>query len=160
MSEENRYRTAIVARCSLAVPAPRSRPRRRGTKVTLRSTSLGKVLATSKGRTLYLYTPDAQEQAATATDACAATWTPLLTTGQARSRARALKKTLLSRRSSAKTRSSRSRTTATRSTPTPATPPRVADERRGVNGIWYVLTPQSQDLGGEAEAAATALRLH
>ena len=34
-----------------------------GTKVTLHSSSHGKVLATSTGRTLYLYTPDGHNKA-------------------------------------------------------------------------------------------------
>ena len=44
-----------------------------GTKVTLHSTSKGKVLATSTGRTLYLYTPDGKNKP-TCTGGCAATW--------------------------------------------------------------------------------------
>ena len=47
-----------------------------GTKVTLHQTSLGKRLATSTGRTLYLLT------AGTCTGGCAQTWPPLLTRGK------------------------------------------------------------------------------
>lgn len=52
-----------------------------GTKVTLHSTSKGKVLATSTGRTLYLYTPDTKNHS-TCTGGCASAWPPLLTTGK------------------------------------------------------------------------------
>ena len=49
-----------------------------GTKVTLHATRLGKVLATSTGRTLYLYTPDGRNKSR-CTGSCAAAWPPLLT---------------------------------------------------------------------------------
>ena len=53
-----------------------------GTKVTLHSTSShGKVLATSTGRPLYLYTPDGRNKS-TCTGGCNATWQPLLTRGK------------------------------------------------------------------------------
>ena len=52
-----------------------------GTKVTLHSTSLGKVLATSKGRTLYLYTSDTTNHS-NCTGGCASAWPPLLTKGK------------------------------------------------------------------------------
>ena len=47
-----------------------------GTKVTLHNTSLGKRLATSTGRTLYLLTTG------TCTGGCASTWPPLITSGK------------------------------------------------------------------------------
>jgi predicted lipoprotein with Yx(FWY)xxD motif len=59
-----------------------------GAKVTLHSasvgtpaTSLGKVLATSAGRTLYLYVPDPKNKP-TCTGSCAGTWPPLRTKGK------------------------------------------------------------------------------
>jgi predicted lipoprotein with Yx(FWY)xxD motif len=52
-----------------------------GTKVTLRSTHLGKVLATSTGRVLYLYTPDTKNHS-NCTGGCAAAWPPLMTAGK------------------------------------------------------------------------------
>ena len=52
-----------------------------GTKVTLHSTSLGKVLATSTGRTLYLDTSDGKNKS-NCTGACATAWPPLMTKGK------------------------------------------------------------------------------
>ena len=52
-----------------------------GTKVTLHSTSLGKVLAKSNGRTLYLYTPDGHNKS-NCYAGCAPTWPPLMTKGK------------------------------------------------------------------------------
>ena len=51
-----------------------------GTKVTLHSTSLGKRLATSTGRTLYLFTEDTRSTSA-CTGSCLMTWPPLFTSG-------------------------------------------------------------------------------
>jgi predicted lipoprotein with Yx(FWY)xxD motif len=55
--------------------------RAKDTVVDLHKTSLGKVLATSKGRTLYLYTPDGKNKS-TCTGSCSAYWPPLLTKGK------------------------------------------------------------------------------
>ncbi len=52
-----------------------------GTKVTLHSTNRGKVLATSTGRTLYLYTGDTKNKS-NCTGSCAASWPPLMTKGK------------------------------------------------------------------------------
>ena len=52
-----------------------------GTKVTLHSTSRGKVLATSTGRTLYLDTADPKNKS-TCTGSCASIWPPLKTKGK------------------------------------------------------------------------------
>lgn len=52
-----------------------------GTTVDLHSTNRGKVLATSKGRTLYLYTADGKNKS-NCTGSCASTWPPLLTKGK------------------------------------------------------------------------------
>ena len=52
-----------------------------GTKVTLHQTSLGKRLATSTGRTLYLYTSDAKNHS-NCTGSCASAWPPLMTKGK------------------------------------------------------------------------------
>lgn len=51
-----------------------------GASVGVESTNLGDVLATSSGRTLYLYEPDGTD-GATCVDACAQTWPPLTTEG-------------------------------------------------------------------------------
>jgi len=53
-----------------------------GTKVTLHSTAKGKVLATSSGRTLYLYTPDGRNKGSVCTGGCASAWPPLMTKGK------------------------------------------------------------------------------
>ena len=52
-----------------------------GTMVYLHSSSLGKVLATSTGRTLYLYTPDGKNRSR-CTGSCATFWPPLMTKGK------------------------------------------------------------------------------
>ncbi len=53
-----------------------------GTKVTLHSTtSFGKVLATSKGMTLYLSTSDTKNHS-NCTGGCAVNWPPLMTKGK------------------------------------------------------------------------------
>jgi predicted lipoprotein with Yx(FWY)xxD motif len=52
-----------------------------GTAVDLHSTNLGKVLATSTGRTLYLYTPDGKNKS-NCFGSCAAYWPALLTKGK------------------------------------------------------------------------------
>jgi len=52
-----------------------------GAKVTLHSTSLGKVLATSTGRTLYLNTSDTKNHS-NCTGGCASAWPPLMTKGK------------------------------------------------------------------------------
>lgn len=68
---------AAVA-CGSAVAAQKG-----GTTLTLHKTSLGKVLATSSGRTLYLYTPDPKGKSV-CSGSCAAVWPPLLTKGKPR----------------------------------------------------------------------------
>jgi predicted lipoprotein with Yx(FWY)xxD motif len=72
---------AIVAMLGLAASAGATQSA--GTLVTLHKTSLGKVLATSSGRTLYLYTPDPKNHG-TCTGSCASTWPPLKTKGAPR----------------------------------------------------------------------------
>jgi predicted lipoprotein with Yx(FWY)xxD motif len=62
----------VVAGAAYAAP---------GTTVTLHSTSLGKVLATSKGVTLYLYTPDGKNHS-NCTGSCSQYWPPLMTKGK------------------------------------------------------------------------------
>jgi predicted lipoprotein with Yx(FWY)xxD motif len=52
-----------------------------GTKVTLHSTSRGKVLATSTGRTLYLSIADGKNKS-NCTGGCASIWPPLMTKGK------------------------------------------------------------------------------
>ncbi len=53
------------------------------TVVKLRATSLGKLLVNARGRTLYLYTPDAPRKSR-CYGACATAWPPLLSTGKAK----------------------------------------------------------------------------
>jgi len=53
------------------------------TTVTTRHTSLGTVLVTSSGRTLYLFEADARNRS-TCSGPCATTWPPLLTHGKPR----------------------------------------------------------------------------
>ncbi|HUZ15647.1 MAG TPA: hypothetical protein VMU72_05665 [Gaiellaceae bacterium] len=53
----------------------------KGTTVDLHKTSRGKVLATSKGRTLYLYTSDTKNKSH-CTGSCASAWPPLMTKGK------------------------------------------------------------------------------
>jgi predicted lipoprotein with Yx(FWY)xxD motif len=52
-----------------------------GTRITLHKTKLGKVLATSSGKTLYLYTPDARNKSNCYTG-CAGFWPPLMAKGK------------------------------------------------------------------------------
>jgi predicted lipoprotein with Yx(FWY)xxD motif len=52
-----------------------------GTKVSLASTSLGKVLVNSGGRTLYLFEKDKNGKSA-CSGMCATYWPPLITTGK------------------------------------------------------------------------------
>jgi predicted lipoprotein with Yx(FWY)xxD motif len=51
-----------------------------GTKITLHKTKFGKVLATSTGMTLYLYTPDGKNKSNCYTG-CAGFWPPLMAKG-------------------------------------------------------------------------------
>ena len=60
---------ALVAAAGTALAAP-------GARVGVHQTSLGKVLADAKGRTLYVF------DGASCTGACAAAWPPLLTAGK------------------------------------------------------------------------------
>ncbi len=69
---------AAVVACGSAAAA-----RQGGTTVTLHSTNLGKVLATSSGHTLYLYTADPKGKSV-CKGGCAASWPPLLTKGTPR----------------------------------------------------------------------------
>ena len=67
---------AVTIACGSAVAASKG-----GTTVTLHSTKYGKVLATSSGMTLYLYTPDPKGKSV-CTGSCAAVWPPLMTKGK------------------------------------------------------------------------------
>ena len=84
---------AIAAAAGSAAAAGHTRHARHRANVTLHKTKLGKVLASSKGRTLYLYTPDARNKS-NCYGSCAAAWPPLLTKGKPRVGA-GLKKGLL-----------------------------------------------------------------
>jgi predicted lipoprotein with Yx(FWY)xxD motif len=75
-------RTAIASIVlALVVAGAASAAALTGTKVTLHKTNHGKVLATSTGRTLYLYTPDGKNKS-NCTGSCAANWPPLMTKGK------------------------------------------------------------------------------
>jgi predicted lipoprotein with Yx(FWY)xxD motif len=65
-----------------------------GTRITLHKTKLGRVLATSSGKTLYLYTPDARNKSNCYTG-CAGFWPPLMVKGKV-SAATGVKSKLLS----------------------------------------------------------------
>jgi predicted lipoprotein with Yx(FWY)xxD motif len=51
------------------------------TRVNVRTTSLGKILVTAQGRTLYLFAPDKRGKS-TCYGSCASYWPPLLVTGK------------------------------------------------------------------------------
>jgi predicted lipoprotein with Yx(FWY)xxD motif len=51
------------------------------TRVNVRTTSLGKILVTAQGRTLYLFAPDKRGKS-TCYGSCATYWPPLLVTGK------------------------------------------------------------------------------
>jgi predicted lipoprotein with Yx(FWY)xxD motif len=76
-----RIATASIVLALVASGAAFAATRSMGTLVTLHKTSLGKVLATSGGRTLYLYTPDGNNLS-NCTGSCVAYWPPLLTKGK------------------------------------------------------------------------------
>jgi predicted lipoprotein with Yx(FWY)xxD motif len=76
-----RIATASIVLTLVAAGAAFAATHSTGTKVTLHSTSKGKVLATSTGRTLYLYTPDGHNKS-NCTGSCASYWPPLMTTGK------------------------------------------------------------------------------
>ncbi len=60
-----------------------ARHAKNGTLVMLHKTKLGKVLATSGGMTLYLYTPDGKNRS-NCYGSCAALWPPLIAKGKPR----------------------------------------------------------------------------
>ena len=76
-----RIATASIVLTLVATGAAFAATHATGAKVTLHSTSLGKVLATSTGRTLYLYTPDGKNKS-NCTGSCSAYWPPLITKGK------------------------------------------------------------------------------
>jgi predicted lipoprotein with Yx(FWY)xxD motif len=78
--------TAALAAAGVAAAAVVTHPRSlavssSGSLVTLHKTSLGKVLATSSGMTLYLYTPDPKGKSV-CNAGCDTTWPPLTTKGK------------------------------------------------------------------------------
>jgi predicted lipoprotein with Yx(FWY)xxD motif len=83
----------VVAGTAAAAHRHHSARHSGGTLVELHKTSLGKVLATSKGLTLYLYTPDPKGKSV-CKGSCAAVWPPLLTKGKPQA-GKGLKKSLL-----------------------------------------------------------------
>jgi predicted lipoprotein with Yx(FWY)xxD motif len=68
-----------------------------GTLITLHKTKLGKVIATSTGKTLYLYTPDAKNKS-NCYGSCSSLWPPMMLKGKLRAgtgvKAKLLKSTL------------------------------------------------------------------
>jgi predicted lipoprotein with Yx(FWY)xxD motif len=76
-----RIATASIILTLVAAGAAFAATQTTRTKVTLHSTSKGKVLATSTGRTLYLYTPDGHNKS-NCFGSCSAYWPALLTTGK------------------------------------------------------------------------------
>ena len=71
---------ATVADAQQGVPSAHAS---RGAVVALRHTSLGKVLVSSSGRTLYEFTRDhANKDTCAAISGCSATWPPLLSSGR------------------------------------------------------------------------------
>jgi predicted lipoprotein with Yx(FWY)xxD motif len=76
-----RIATASIVLMLVAAGAAFAATTTMGTKVTLHKTSLGKVLATSSGRTLYLYTSDTKNHS-NCTGGCASAWPPLKSKGK------------------------------------------------------------------------------
>ncbi|HLX33164.1 MAG TPA: hypothetical protein VKR79_10420 [Gaiellaceae bacterium] len=76
-------RTAAVVAALALVVTGAALAATSGTLVNLHSTSLGKVLASSKGDTLYLLTADPKNKSV-CKGSCAQTWPPLLTKGKPR----------------------------------------------------------------------------
>jgi predicted lipoprotein with Yx(FWY)xxD motif len=64
------------------VPATSTTAAEVGVEVTVAESALGLILVDGEGRTLYLFTPDAQGTP-TCVDACANTWPPLVGTATA-----------------------------------------------------------------------------
>lgn len=77
-----RIATASIVLAVVASGAAFAAARSMGTTVALHKESgVGKVLATSTGRTLYLYTPDGKN-VSNCTGQCIAYWPPLITKGK------------------------------------------------------------------------------
>jgi predicted lipoprotein with Yx(FWY)xxD motif len=70
--------TAVLACCALVAAVAATAG---GTVLKVEKTSLGKVVANSKGHTLYMFRKDKGTKSA-CYGACAATWPPLLTSGK------------------------------------------------------------------------------
>ena len=71
--------SSSYGRSATTTPQPKSAA---GPSVKLASTSLGKVLVDSRGRTLYLFEAD-KGTMSTCSGACASVWPPVTTTGKA-----------------------------------------------------------------------------
>ena len=76
-----RLATLALVLALVASGAAAAATRATGTAVDLHKTSLGKVLATSKGFTLYLYTGDRRNKS-TCSGYCSSLWPPLTTKGK------------------------------------------------------------------------------
>jgi predicted lipoprotein with Yx(FWY)xxD motif len=72
--------SATGARVKKAVPPPKPPPAPPAATVQLGQTALGSILVDSRGRTLYMFTPDTATTSACYAD-CAANWPPLLANG-------------------------------------------------------------------------------
>jgi predicted lipoprotein with Yx(FWY)xxD motif len=76
--------TALAALAFLALrPAPGDAAAAKGTVVSTASTSLGRILADSRGRTLYLFEKDRNGKSVCA-GKCATFWPPLIAAGKTR----------------------------------------------------------------------------
>ena len=64
-----------------AAPSVAASPAAGGTTIALADSSLGKILVTADGRTLYMFTPDEAGGLPTCYEACAANWPALIATG-------------------------------------------------------------------------------
>src|SRR5579875_2513015 len=122
-----------------------------GTTVTLHKTSLGKVLATSKGMTLYLYTPDPKGKSV-CNGECASAWPPLMTTGKPRAGAGVNAKLLgTTKRSNGKLQVTYAGHPLYRY---------VGDSKsgqvtgEGISGIWYVVSAAGRKVTGKSSGGS------
>ena len=73
--------TAVSLSYGLGIASASSNSAATGTKVGVASSTLGRILVDSHGRTLYLFAKDKKGKSA-CSGACAAYWPPLLTSGK------------------------------------------------------------------------------
>ena len=124
---------ATVASAQTSIPVAHSSA---AATVQLRHTSLGSILVSSSGRTLYEFTRDrGNKNSCAAISGCSTVWPSLKASGRPTAGA-GIKASLLS------SSSGRSPTPVTRSTPTPATADQGTTSYVGVKafgGAWYAL---------------------